>query len=180
MRFFMVFGLLFAFAPFFNPHGSGARQAFVFSPGGVQAFSRVRYSAICDLDPSSQTKDFHCGKSTYDGHKGTDFRITNAKAYHQGIDVIAVADGTVLRARDGIRDKLMVSARDSLAVKGKECGNGLVIDHGDGWQSQYCHLKRGSLRGKSGQKFYVETSWGLLGFLAKHRCACACDVSLPR
>ncbi len=167
MRFFMVFGLLFAFAPFFNLTVQAQDKLLFSAPVACKPFQECVIQQYVDLDPSSQTKDFHCGKSTYDGHKGTDFRITNAKAYHQGIDVIAVADGTVLRMRDGIRDKLMVSARDSLAVKGKECGNGLVIDHGDGWQSQYCHLKRGSLSVKRGQKVYRGDKLGLVGLSGK-------------
>jgi murein DD-endopeptidase MepM/ murein hydrolase activator NlpD len=31
-------------------------------------------------------------------------------------------------------------------AEGRECGNGVRIDHGDGWETQYCHMKRGSIR----------------------------------
>ena len=43
--------------------------------------------------------------------------------------------------RDGMDDGAPLSQ-----VQGRECGNGVVIDNGSGWETQYCHLKRGSLR----------------------------------
>jgi murein DD-endopeptidase MepM/ murein hydrolase activator NlpD len=38
------------------------------------------------------------------------------------------------------------------AIGNKECGNGVVIDHGGGWQTQLCHFKLGSVRVKPGDK----------------------------
>jgi pyruvate/2-oxoglutarate dehydrogenase complex dihydrolipoamide acyltransferase (E2) component len=43
-----------------------------------------------------------------------------------------------------------VRTRGLEAVAGQECGNGVVIDHGDGWETQYCHVARGSVRVKVG------------------------------
>ena len=167
MRFFMIFPVLFACASFLNASVMAQDKLLFSAPVACKPFQECVIQQYVDLDPSSNTKDFQCGNSTYDGHKGTDFRITTAKAYHKGIGVIAVADGTVLRTRDGISDKMMVSQQDHLAVKGKECGNGLVIDHGGGWQSQYCHLKRGSLLVKSGQKILRGDTLGLVGLSGK-------------
>jgi hypothetical protein len=48
--------------------------------------------------------DFRCGRRTYDGHDGTDFAVRDQLAMEQGVKVLAAADGTVLRLRDGIRD----------------------------------------------------------------------------
>ena len=36
-------------------------------------------------------------------------------------------------------------------VADRECGNGVVIDHGGGWETQYCHMKLGSIRVAPGQ-----------------------------
>ena len=55
-----------------------------------------------------------------------------------------------VRLRDGEPD---ISVKDPAAppVAGRECGNGVVIDHGGGWETQSCHLARGSIRVKVGQ-----------------------------
>lgn len=97
-----------------------------------------------DRDPGPDAMDYRCGLQTYDAHKGTDIRVPDLAAMEAGVDVVAVADGRVLRARDG---ELDVSFREGgrEAIAGRECGNALVIDHGDGWETQLCHLKQGSL-----------------------------------
>ena len=98
-----------------------------------------------DLDPSETAVDFDCGRQTYDGHKGTDFAIDNLQVMARGIPVIAAASGRVLRIRDGIQDRLVETPSQQQAVAGEECGNGVVIDLGEGWETQYCHLREGSV-----------------------------------
>lgn len=90
-----------------------------------------------DHDPSPAVSDFACGKHTYDGHKGTDFAIRDMKVMAQGVPVMASAAGTVIATRDGERD-VDVNAIGRDAVKGKECGNAVLVDHGFDWQTQYC------------------------------------------
>ncbi|MEQ9694910.1 M23 family metallopeptidase [Shimia sp. SDUM112013] len=106
-----------------------------------------------DRDPGPGFRDFACDRLTYDGHKGTDFAIlgdVDINTYFRGLDVLAAADGVVLGVRNTMADKPHPSDR-SQDVSGKECGNGVVIDHGDGWHTQYCHLKNQSVRVKQGQ-----------------------------
>ena len=67
-----------------------------------------------------------------------------------GVAVVAMAGGTVLRSRDGEPDHLVTSEADKVAVADKECGNGMIIDHGGGFEAQYCHLRQGSLVVKGG------------------------------
>ena len=100
-----------------------------------------------DLDPSEAEVDFNCGRQTYDGHKGTDFGISDLQVMAEGVPVIAAAPGTVLRTRDGIEDKLIEDRTQQQAVTETEteCGNGVVIGHGDGWETQYCHLRKDSV-----------------------------------
>ncbi|MDP1617873.1 M23 family metallopeptidase [Phenylobacterium sp.] len=97
-----------------------------------------------DRDPGPGAKDYTCATRTYQDHKGVDIRIPDMAAQRAGVDVLAAAPGRVTRLRDGVAD---VSVRNTgvAAVDGVECGNGIVIDHGDGWESQYCHLAQGSL-----------------------------------
>jgi len=102
-----------------------------------------------DVDPGPGAKDYRCGTHTYEAHGGTDIRIADMAAQRRGVDVLAAAPGRVARLRDGVPDvSVRIAGRASVA--GGECGNGLVIDHGGGWETQYCHLARGSLKVKQG------------------------------
>ena len=46
---------------------------------------------------------------------------------------------------------------------GRDCGNGVVIDHDDGWQTQYCHLRRGSVGVTRGQAVARGDRLGVVG-----------------
>ncbi|QQG36375.1 MAG: GNAT family N-acetyltransferase [Micavibrio aeruginosavorus] len=108
--------------------------------------------------------DFTCGALTYDGHDGSDFVIRDLAAMEGGVPVLAAADGTVLRTRDGAPDQMPTKddIRELLADK-KGCGNGIVLDHGNGWQTLYCHLKKGSVKVREGQTLHVGDDMGLTG-----------------
>lgn len=102
-----------------------------------------------DRDPGPGDLDYRCGRRTQDGHNGVDIRLLDMKALARGVDVLAAAPGKVARLRDGVAD-VSVHEIGQAAVANMECGNGVVIDHGDGWETQYCHLGRGSIRVKQG------------------------------
>lgn len=97
-----------------------------------------------DHDEAEGHFDHTCGPLTYDGHKGTDFALPTTDAMDQGVNVLAAADGVVLGTRDGMIDK-EITVEDIPKLNGRDCGNGVSIDHGDGWVSQYCHMKQGSV-----------------------------------
>ncbi len=104
-----------------------------------------------DHDPGPGVRDYACGELTGDGHKGTDIAISNLAVMAEGVEVRAAAAGVVDGLRDGMPDQsLEESGRE--AVDGKECGNGIRLDHGDGWTSWYCHLRRGSLMVAQGDR----------------------------
>ncbi|WP_395671821.1 M23 family metallopeptidase [Phenylobacterium sp.] len=104
-----------------------------------------------DADPGPAVQDYRCGRRTYAEHGGIDFRIPDMAAQRRGVDVLAVAAGRVARLRDGVQD---ISIRDPAAppLAGQDCGNGVVIDHGGGWETQVCHVARGSVRVKVGDQ----------------------------
>src|SRR3954471_1267679 len=97
-----------------------------------------------DRDLAGGSKDYQCGTLTYDGHDGTDFRVPDLAAQRAGVDVVAAARGRVLRIRDGVAD-ISVRELGRERVEGTECGNGVVIAHEGGFETQYCHLAKGSL-----------------------------------
>ncbi|MEM6311825.1 MAG: M23 family metallopeptidase [Pseudomonadota bacterium] len=102
-----------------------------------------------DLDDGPDTRDFACGALTYNGHKGTDFALRSLADMRAGVDVLAAADGVVQGTRDGMPDQILTAENED-QVQGRDCGNGMVIDHGNGWVTQYCHLARGSVLVKTG------------------------------
>jgi murein DD-endopeptidase MepM/ murein hydrolase activator NlpD len=103
-----------------------------------------------DDDPSGGRRDFMCLDMSYDGHKGTDFALPNIAAIDLDVPVLAAAPGRVVGTRNDMSD---VNFRElgREAIKDRECGNGIRIDHGDGWATQYCHMKQGSVLVSSGQ-----------------------------
>jgi hypothetical protein len=102
-----------------------------------------------DHDPSSGARDYACGVETYDGHDGTDFRLPSVAEKRAGVAVLAAADGRVLRTRDRMAD-ISVRAIETDQIKGRECGNGVIVQHANGFESEYCHLARGSVRVRPG------------------------------
>jgi hypothetical protein len=115
-----------------------------------------------DLDPGPGTMDYACGHLTYDGHKGTDFALRDLKAMADGVAVVAAAAGEVLRTRDGEPD-VNVRVRGRATVKGRECGNAVVIAHAGGFETQYCHLRRGSVSVGRGTRVAAGDPIGLVG-----------------
>lgn len=115
-----------------------------------------------DLDPGPGVRDWMCGSRTYDGHDGTDIAIPDLAAMRRGIPVLAAAPGVVKAVRDGMED-VRVDATDRSRIAGRECGNGVLVDHGDGFEPQYCHLRRGSVRVRPGDRVEAGTPLGLVG-----------------
>jgi len=113
-----------------------------------------------DDDPGPGAKDFRCGARTYDGHEGFDVRLPSMAAMRAGSNVLASAAGTVFGTRDGMVDSDQPGGDD---ITDRECGNGVVIDHPGGWQSQYCHMARGSVRVKAGQAVAAGAVLGQIG-----------------
>ncbi|MDZ7575562.1 MAG: M23 family metallopeptidase [Pseudotabrizicola sp.] len=115
-----------------------------------------------DRDPGPGHTDFTCGTLSYDGHSGTDFALSTLSAMQKGVPVLAAASGVVKGVRDDMPD---ISIRDPAApaLQDRDCGNGLVIDHGSGWETQYCHMAKGSVQVKPDQIVTAGQPLGLVG-----------------
>ena len=48
-------------------------------------------------------------------------------------------------------------------LEGRDCGNGVVLRHASGWETQYCHMKKGSIRVKTGDRVAAGTALGEVG-----------------
>ncbi len=127
-----------------------ADQPFVLAwPVACEVGRSCEVQHYVDHGGAGAAKDFRCGTVTYKGHNGTDIRVPTMREEAAGVDVLAAADGAVLRSRDGVED-VSVRTIGLAAVRDHQCGNALVIAHREGFETQYCHMAKGSLVVKPG------------------------------
>jgi murein DD-endopeptidase MepM/ murein hydrolase activator NlpD len=125
---------------------------------GVSCF----FQNYVDHDASDKARDYRCGGRSYDGHDGTDIRIRNQEIQRQGVEVLAAAPGRVIGGRNDMED-ISVKVAGKAAIAGKECGNGVMLEHEGGWRTQYCHMAKGSVRVKPGDQVTTGQPIGLVG-----------------
>lgn len=106
-----------------------------------------------DVDPAENVaRDFTCGVRTNDDHKGTDYALRSMAEMREGVDVLAAKEGKVVRIRNGEVDSMKTPAElEVIKAKRKECGNAVLLDHGSGLKTLYCHLKNDSIIVDAGQ-----------------------------
>jgi len=116
--------------------------------------------------PSEAAQDYRCGALSYDGHKGTDFALPTLAEMRAGVDVLAAAPGVVRGVRDGMAD-VRHAPENAAAIANRECGNGVVIAHEDGWETQYCHMRQGTVRVSPGERVPAGAVLGKVGLSGK-------------
>ena len=116
-----------------------------------------------DHDPGPGVTDYMCRHDVYDAHDGTDFRLPDKVAQARGVAVLAAADGVVVNRRDGEPDWDAGAFSQAAVNMDKACGNGVLIKHADGWETQYCHLRQGSVTVQPGQAVTAGTRLGMVG-----------------
>jgi hypothetical protein len=79
-----------------------------------------------------------------------------------GVTVLAASPGTIRATRDGMPD-IASNAPNAPDITNQDCGNAVVITHAGGWETQYCHLKRGSVVVTRGQTVSAGTPVGQIG-----------------
>ncbi|MEL7100096.1 MAG: M23 family metallopeptidase [Pseudomonadota bacterium] len=147
-------------AVFVSP--SFAQDLTLRSPVACDLGSDCFIQQYVDHDAGRGAKDYRCAPLSYDGHTGTDFAARTLAQMNKGVRVIASAPGTVRAIRDGMADRYYSDA-NAETVTGRECGNGVVLTHPGGWETQYCHLKRGSITVEQGQRVRTGQTLGLIG-----------------
>lgn len=115
-----------------------------------------------DADPGPGYADYTCAHRTSPAHKGTDLMVS-AEAMEAGVPVLAAAAGRVVGTRDEMADVPVTLIGGPKALDNKDCGNGVRLDHGDGWSTQYCHLRRSSIAVKEGDSVEAGAMLGLVG-----------------
>lgn len=133
------------------------------SPVECAIGARCFLQSTPDQTAGAGVSDSVCGQASYEEHDGVDIRVPSFLDVAVDVPVVAVADGTVLRARDGEPDALKEDAAARAEVAGRECGNGVVIAHAGGVETQVCHLKAGSIRVRTGEPVAAGAVLGAIG-----------------
>lgn len=115
-----------------------------------------------DHDPGPGARDWRGGPKAYDRHDGADFRLPSTAVQRAGVQVRAAAPGVVKAIRDGEPDR-SGGAGSAATVTDRECGNGVVLTHPAGWETQYCHMAQGSIAVRAGQAVAAGAPLGRVG-----------------
>jgi murein DD-endopeptidase MepM/ murein hydrolase activator NlpD len=119
-----------------------------------------------DLNLTQSHQDYKCGFLSYNKHKGTDFRLIDFSHMKQNISVFASKSGTIKSTRNNQEEFIYFNDKTKLE-KGKECGNGVVISHENGFESQYCHMQKNSIKASPGDKIKQGDIIGYVGMSGK-------------
>ena len=100
-----------------------------------------------------------------DDHKTfTGDQLKNENYYAEGVDALAVANGTVVEVKDSIPENVPgINSRAVPITLETVGGNHVIIDIGGGYYAFYAHLKPGSLKVKLGDKVTRGQVVGLVG-----------------
>ncbi len=71
--------------------------------------------------------------------------------------------GTVAKTREGVEDDLVDTEEEAKRVSPYGLGNVVIVDHGEGWQTIYGHMRKGSLKVQPGDSVAAGTPIGEVG-----------------
>lgn len=83
--------------------------------------------------------------------------------YGYGAELLAVADGTVVRVRDGMPEEILGQPPANLRTAADYQGNSVVLEIRPGVFAHYAHLQPGSVRVQVGDRVTAGQVLGLLG-----------------
>lgn len=103
--------------------------------------------------------DWACADYTYSGHTGSDYGAGSWTGMDAGRDIAASAAGTVIATNDGVDDRCSTGDCEG----GGGLGNYVKIQHADGKQTWYGHLKIWSVAVSTGQYVSCGQKLGEMG-----------------
>lgn len=103
--------------------------------------------------------DWACSDFTYSGHTGSDFGGGSWSGMEAGRDITAGAAGTVIATNDGVDDRCSTGDCEG----GGGLGNYVKLQHADGRQTWYGHLKIWSVAVSTGQYVICGQKLGEMG-----------------
>lgn len=109
---------------------------------GFDQFSYYDIVMFADHGQGESIQDYACGTRTYDGHNGTDIEpwpFWWMMMDNEQVEVIAAAPGVIIGKDDGNYDR-------NCSFTGE--WNAVYVEHEDGSQAWYGHLKEGTLTTK--------------------------------
>lgn len=113
-----------------------------------------------DQDPRpGRIMDYRGGNVTYDGHDAFDIGIGNFAAMDRGVNLLAAADGIILGVVDHHADRNQIR----LGAENPPPPNYVLIDHGNGWRTEYVHLARNSAQVRPGDRVRAGQVIGRIG-----------------
>ena len=112
-------------------------------------------SNYVDLDPGAAVLDYDCHATSYDGHQGTDIVIRDFEEQHAGRVVLAAAPGVVIATDDGNFDEQVAGNSDPV--------NYVLLQHADGTESLYLHLRKWSVDAYVGEQVVEAQPLALVG-----------------
>ncbi|MFN7147080.1 MAG: peptidoglycan DD-metalloendopeptidase family protein, partial [Myxococcota bacterium] len=123
--------------------GAAAAQDYAF-PTSAEDYGHFYPTAYYD---HGGVTDWACDDLTYGGHTGSDFGGGSWSGMEAGRDITAAAAGTVVATNDGVADDCSTGDCEG----GGGLGNYVKIQHPDGRQTWYGHLKTWSVIVANGQ-----------------------------
>ncbi len=146
--------LILVFLLILSPGGSLAQSMFIAID--IDPPLTLKCHVSCKLDENcwivnypdlgtGNIKDYRGGKVTFKSNKGTSIVVKTLLDIKEGVPVLSAQDGTVVFTRDDVEDNFPLEQEDP-----PFCGNGVIIEHNNNWKTIYCHLKKDSVRVKTG------------------------------
>lgn len=106
---------------------------------------------------AGSAQEYMCGSQfVYDGHRGTDITTLNFKLMDQGVAVLAATDGVVSFTRHDQFDRNYWPPYIGDP-------NGVVIQHADGSNTQYWHLRQNSISVEVGEFVHTGQVIAMIG-----------------